>query len=180
MPGLLYGGGRLAAPEVPEYLPRRVVARCSGDAAAGVRARGAEVETFHRRAVVGVAEHGPRREELVERQRAVEDVPADHAEVALVVERREDFSREDARLEVRCVAVDGFDDGVCGGFSYIVPAASPGQHRVEMLAEEARDMFSRRRETGVDGARNQHLDDGLARVALRASVEVGALHVRER
>src|SRR5213592_3784077 len=142
-----------------------------------MRTGSAKVQPAYRRAVVGVTEHGPRRKKLVERERAVEDVPADHAEVALEVERREDFSREDARLEIRCVAVDGFDDGVCGGFSYIVPAASPGQHRVEVLAEKARDVFSRRRETGVDGARNQHLDDGLARVALRAGVEVGALHV---
>src|SRR6267154_5874338 len=166
MPGLLYGGGRLAAPEVPEYFPRRVVSWCSGDAAAGVRARGAEVEAFHGRAVVGVAENRAGGKELVERQRSVKDVTPDHAEIALEIERREDLAREDARLEVRGVAVHRFDDGVGGCFLGIVPAASPGQHRVEVLAEKARHVFSRRREARIHGARDQHLDDGLARVAL--------------
>src|SRR5882762_1973067 len=78
----------LAAPEVPEYFPRRVVARYSGDASARMRAGTAEIESAHGRAVVGVAEHRPRREELVERERTVEDVSADHAEVAFQVEGR--------------------------------------------------------------------------------------------
>src|SRR6266581_4283733 len=101
----------LEASEVPEYLPRRVVSRCSGDAAAGVRARSAEIQAAHGRTVVGVAEHRARREELV---------------------------------------------------------------------EEARDMFSRRCETRINGAWNQHLDDGLARETGGARVEVGALHVAKR
>src|SRR6266700_7849750 len=89
----------LATPQVPEDLPRRVVARRSGDAAAGMRTGSAQVQPAHRRAVVGVAEHGPRRKELVERQRAVEDIPADHAELALEVERGEYFPGDDALLE---------------------------------------------------------------------------------
>src|SRR6516225_9892680 len=96
--------------------------RSPRNAAAGVRARGAEVEPAHGRAVVRVAEQGPRGEELVERQRAVEDVSADHAEFALEVERREDLSREDALLEIRRVAVHGLDYGVGSCILHIVPA----------------------------------------------------------
>src|SRR6266496_6003454 len=102
----------LAASEVPEYFPRRVVARSSRDASARMGARAAQVKAAHRRTVIGVAEHRARREQLIEGERAVEDVPADEAEIALEIERREDFSREDARLEIRRVAVHRFDDGV--------------------------------------------------------------------
>src|SRR5260221_121027 len=89
-----------------------------------MRARAAEVETFYRRAVVGIAEHRPGREQLVERERAVKDVPADEAELALEVERRKYLAREDARLEIRRVTVHRFDDGVGGGFALVVPAAA--------------------------------------------------------
>src|SRR6266581_1306130 len=112
--------------------------------------------------------------------RRVEDVPAGQAEVALEVERREYLAREDARLEIRRVAVHRFDDGVGGCFSRIVPAAAAGERRVEVLAEEARDVFSSWRKTRVDGARDQHLHDGLAGETGGAGVEVGALHVAKR
>src|SRR5260221_7148364 len=112
----------LAAPEIPEYLPRRVVARRAGDAAAGMRARATEIKPAYRRAVVGVAEHRPRREELVERERAMEDVPADQAGVALDGERREDFAGEYASLEVRRVTVHRVHHpGGCSVF-HAVPA----------------------------------------------------------
>jgi hypothetical protein len=42
-----------------------------------MRARAAQVQPAHRRAVVAVAEHRPRGEQLVGRQRAVEDVAPD-------------------------------------------------------------------------------------------------------
>src|SRR5260221_2160033 len=145
-----------------------------------MRARAAEVETFYRRAVVGIAEHRPGREQLVERERAVKDVPADEAELALEVERRKYLAREDARLEIRRVTVHRFDDGVGGGIALVVPAAAAGQDRIEVLAEEARYVFSLRCEARIDGARDQHLDEGLARESGGARVEVGALHIRER
>src|SRR6266487_936950 len=96
----------LAASEVPEDLPRRVVARRSRDAAPGVGTRAAQVQPTHRRTVVGITEHGPGREELVERERSVEDVSSDQAELAFEVKRREYLAREDARLESRRVPLD--------------------------------------------------------------------------
>ena len=57
-----------------------------------------------RTAVVAVAEHRARGEQLIETQRAVDDVPADEAEGALEVERTHDLPTEHGRLEVRRVA----------------------------------------------------------------------------
>src|SRR5258706_1005927 len=149
------GTRSLGAPETPEYPPGRVGARRAGDAAAGMRARATEIKPAYRRAVVGVAEHRPRREELVERERAVEDVPADQAEVALEVERREDFAGEYASLEVRRVTVHRVHHRVGCSVFHVVPALPVRQDRIEVLAEEARDVLSGRRETRIDGARDQ-------------------------
>src|SRR5258707_1993588 len=60
---------------------RGVVAGRPGDAAARMRARAAVVEAFERSAVVRIAQHRPRPEQLVERERAVEDVAADEPEL---------------------------------------------------------------------------------------------------
>src|SRR3989442_9121326 len=115
-----------------------------------MRTGSAQVQPAHRRAVVGVAEHRPRRKELVEGRRAWKYFPADEAEVALEIERRQDPAGEDALLEIRGVAVDRFDDHVCRGLLLFVPAAAPGQDRVEVLAEETRDVRTLRSEPGVD------------------------------
>src|SRR5262245_50973016 len=56
-----------------------IVAGGAGDAAAGVGAGAAVIEALQRPAVVGMAEHRPRGEQLVQRQRAVEDVAAEQA-----------------------------------------------------------------------------------------------------
>src|SRR5258706_9919581 len=91
-----------AAPEVPEDFARCVVPRRSGDSSARMRAGAAEIESAHGGAIVGVSEHRPRRKELVERERPVKDVPADQAEVAFEIERRQDFAGEDALFEIWC------------------------------------------------------------------------------
>src|SRR5215472_15762984 len=135
-------GKSLPPPQIPQHLPRRIVSRCAGDAAAGVGAGGAEVQPAHGGAVVGVAKDGARGVELVEGEGAVEDVAAQEAEVALEVEGGEDLAGEDALPEVRGVAVDGVDDRVGGGFLRVVPGLAIGQGRVEVLAEEAGDVFS--------------------------------------
>src|SRR5258706_12012826 len=68
--------------------PRGVVAWGAGDAAAGMGAGAAMIQAFERSAVIGVAQHWPRREQLVQRQRAVKNIAAQETEVALEVERR--------------------------------------------------------------------------------------------
>ncbi len=110
----------------------------------------------------------------------MKDIPAGQAEVAFEIEGRQDFAGEDALLEIRGVPVDRFDDHISRGFPLLVPAAAAGQRRVEVLAEEARHVHSGRGEPRVDGARDQHLRDGLAREAGGPGVEISALHVGER
>src|SRR5271170_4369352 len=80
----------LPRPEVADHLAGGVQARRAADAAAGVGRGAAHIEAGNGRAVVGVAEHGPCRIELVEAQLAVKDVAADKPEVALEVEGRKD------------------------------------------------------------------------------------------
>jgi hypothetical protein len=64
-------------PVIPEDHAGGVVAGRAGDAAAGMRAGAAMVEALQGSAIIGVAEHRPRREQLVQRQRAVEDIAAE-------------------------------------------------------------------------------------------------------
>ena len=64
----------------------------------------AHVEAGQRAAIVAVAEHRARGEQLIERQRAVKDVAADQAEGAFEIERAQDLPAEHRGLEVRRVA----------------------------------------------------------------------------
>ena len=59
----------------------------------GMRARAAEVEAAHGRAVLRPVEERAHREELVERRLAVEDVAARQAEGLLEVDGRQDLPR---------------------------------------------------------------------------------------
>src|SRR4030088_3754679 len=74
-------------PVIPKDHAGGVVAGRAGDAAAGMRAGTAMVEALQRSAIIGVAEHRPRREQLVQRQRTMEDIAPEQAELALQVER---------------------------------------------------------------------------------------------
>ena len=81
---------------IPQDDTGGVMAGGAGDATAGMGARATMVEALERPAIVGMAEHWPRREQLVERQRAVKDVAAQQAELALQVERRQDLPADHA------------------------------------------------------------------------------------
>src|SRR5262245_21082088 len=66
--------GRLPLPRPPpigEDRMRSIVAGRAGDAAAGMRAGAAMVEAGQGPTVIGVTQHGPRPEQLVERHRPV-------------------------------------------------------------------------------------------------------------
>src|SRR5580704_10872333 len=91
-----------AAAEIRDDLACRVMARGPGDAATGVRPGAAHVESAKRPAIVAIAEHGARREQLIEAQYPMHDVAVHQAEGALEVERTHDLAPEHARLEVRC------------------------------------------------------------------------------
>src|SRR5688500_1047225 len=114
-----------------------------------MRPRAAKIEAPERHAVIGVTEHRPVREELVEPHLAVEDVAADQAEAALEIERRQRQPADDAGGEARRVAVDMADDGVGRLLAPRVPA--PRDLEGEMLAEQAGDMGAGRSEAVVEG-----------------------------
>src|ERR687888_2512888 len=93
-----------SALQVLQNLPARVRARGAGDAAAGVRARAAEVEAAKRRAVLRPADEGAEGVELVERHLAVERVAARQAVLAFEVEGRDDLAAENQFAQVRRVS----------------------------------------------------------------------------
>ena len=93
------------------------------------------------------------------------DVPADEPESALEVERAHDLAAEHRRLEVRCVGVDGVDHQVRYFLAMRVPGAAVRELRGDVLAEEARDVLSLRRESVIERRGDQQLDDWPARPA---------------
>src|SRR5689334_11742144 len=111
-----------------------------------MRAGAAEIKPRQRAAIVRITDHRPRAEKLVERQRAVEDVAADQAEIALEIERALDLPPEHRGLEARREAVDGPDHDVGDFLAMIVPRSAVRQFRRNVLAEEARDVPAGRRE----------------------------------
>src|SRR6202000_1797378 len=74
---------------VPQDHLRGVVAGGAGDAAAGMGAGAAMIEALERSAVIGMAQHRAGGEQLVQRQRAMEDIPTQKPEFTLQIERRE-------------------------------------------------------------------------------------------
>src|SRR5258707_11911988 len=92
-------------PVIPQNHARGVVAGGAGDAAAGMRAAAAMVEPLQRPAIIGMAEHRPRREQLIERQRAVKNIAAEQAELALQIERRQNLPADDACRKARRVTI---------------------------------------------------------------------------
>src|SRR5581483_4620562 len=94
-------------PVIPQDHLRGVVAGGAGDAAAGMGAGAAVIEALQRSAIVGMAQHRARREQLVQAQRAMEDVPAEQAEFALEIQRRQDLPAEHALRKTGRIAVDG-------------------------------------------------------------------------
>src|SRR4051812_8924569 len=90
-----------------EDLPRGVRSRASIETGAGMRSRSAEEQPIDRRAVAGPAEQRARDEPLIERELAMEDVPAGQTVGALEVERRVHGPLDDRRLEAGRVLGDG-------------------------------------------------------------------------
>src|SRR5688572_3643977 len=138
---------QLAFLEVDEDLARRVVPRRTRHAAAGMRAGATHIYAWQRAAIVTVPEHRARREDLIQVQRAVEDVAADQAERSLEVERAVDLPSEHRGFEVRRVLVDRLDHQIRDGFAMRIPRLPIRQLRRDVLAEHARDVLARRRET---------------------------------
>src|ERR1700687_1398284 len=98
-----------SSPRIAKNFPRRIVSGHAGDTAAGVSARAAHVQALQRAAIVTMTEDRSRREELVQREGAVEDIAPDESELALEVERRQCVPGDDARGKIGRVTLDGSD-----------------------------------------------------------------------
>src|SRR5206468_10907757 len=159
---------RVFKPQPPAPAPiakdcaRGIVAGRAGHAATGMRARATVIEAGDRAAVVRMAEHRSRPEQLIERERAVEDVAADEAERLLEIERAQRLATNHARLEASRVALDRVDHQVGDLLAMRVPGAAVRQLRRDVLAEQACDMRALGGERVVEGRGDQHLDDRLA------------------
>ncbi len=100
---------------------RGVVAGGAGDAAAGMRAGAAMVESLQGAAIIRMAEHRARREQLVQRQRAMKNIAAEQAELALQIERRQNLPPHDGCGEARRVLVHRRDHEIGDFIAMIVP-----------------------------------------------------------
>ena len=87
---------RSASTGVSGIVPRR-----TGDTAARMRARAAQIETFQRHPVIGRANHRTSAEQLIKPHLAVEDVAADQSEAALEIERGMDLPADHRLCEAR-------------------------------------------------------------------------------
>src|SRR5579871_580564 len=151
------GVGAAAAGNILDDLAGRIVSRDAADATARMGAGPAHVQTGNGTSVIPVAEHGPGRKELVERETPMHDVAADKTERTFEVERAQHASRHHAGLEAGCVAFHRVDHQIRDFLLLRVPRNAVGQLGRDMLAEKARDMLSFRRQRAVNHRRNQNL-----------------------
>src|SRR6266480_4534825 len=108
-------------PVIRQNHARGVVAGGAGDAAAGMGAAAAMVEPLQRPPIIGVAAHWPRREQLIERQRAVKNIAAEQPELALQIERREDLPAHDACRKTRRITIYRRDHEIGDLIAMVVP-----------------------------------------------------------
>src|SRR5216683_621275 len=81
----------------------------------------AMVEALQGSAIVRVAEHRPRREQLVQRQRAMKNIAAEQAELALEIERRQNLPADHACREARRIFIHGRDHEIGDLLAMVVP-----------------------------------------------------------
>src|ERR1044072_8499618 len=83
-----------------QHLQRRIPSRRAHDPAARMRRRTAHVKVLDRRAVLRPTRRGPQKEELFERQLALENIPFRQTKIALQIERRQHLSLVNQTLDV--------------------------------------------------------------------------------
>src|SRR5206468_7100473 len=86
--------------QVLEDVPRRVSSRAASEAGAWMCAGAAEVQPLDRRAIAGPVEQRTHREDLVQRQLAVEDVAGGEGVGRFQILRRDHLALDDKLLEV--------------------------------------------------------------------------------
>src|SRR5262249_39308559 len=111
---------------IPEDGLRGVVARCAGDAAAGMRPGTTMIQTLQRSPIAGIPKHWACREQLVERKRAMEDVAIQEAKLAFEVEGRHDLASNHAGSETWRIAVDRGDHQIGNLLAMVIPRSAFG------------------------------------------------------
>src|SRR5262245_12447222 len=86
-----------------------------------MRPAGAHVESFDGRAIVGVPGHGTHAEHLVQRDTAVEDIPACEMKLALEIHRRQYLSMQNGALDVGGVLREYIETAIGIGFALRCP-----------------------------------------------------------
>src|SRR6476620_2853718 len=89
--------------QVAKNLARGVCTGAAGESRTRMRAGTAEVQPANRRAVLPPAEQRPHRQQLFERELAVEDVSAGEAVRALEIERCDHLHCHDGRCQPWCM-----------------------------------------------------------------------------
>ena len=107
-----------------------------------MRPGAAKIQPRQRPPVIGLTQHRPRTEQLVQAQRAVEDVATNQAEGPLKIQRTHDLPAEHRSGKTRRMLFDGGDHQIRDFFAMIIPAASIRQLRGNVLAEQAGDVSS--------------------------------------
>lgn len=92
-------------------------------------------------AIARLADHRPRREQLVGAQCAVEDVAADQAEGAFQIERGQHLTTEHAVSEAGRIAFNGSDHQVGYRLAVVIPVTPIRKYRRHVLAEQAGHML---------------------------------------
>src|SRR3954470_6261690 len=171
-------GGKAAkvSSRLAEYAKRRVAPGRTHDAAAGMRCRSAHPQILNRRLVLRPPRHRARKEQLLERQLALEDVAFRQTELAFEIEWRHHLPMQNDVADVRCILGDRLDHRVAERLALVVP--SPRRQLVRRVLHEARqNVFAWRRDGGIGQRWNDHVHIGTARKLAVLRLVVGALHV---
>ena len=137
------------------------------------------IEALQRPAIIGMAEHRPRREQLVERQRAMKDVAAEQAEIPLEIERRQNLAADHACREARRILSTVAIIRSATSSRWSSHDAPSGNCGATCWQNRLATCWPGGRKRVVERRGDQHLHHRLAAPAVRAGVVPGAVHVAE-
>src|SRR5437868_13442151 len=141
-----------------------------------MRSGAAHIEVVDGGAVVSPTGYGTKKEELFERQLALEDVALCQAELALEVKRRENLTTDNNFFDIGGVLGNGVDDGIAEGFALLVPSALR-QFVRGVLNEAGENVLARGSDGRIREAGNNDVYIRAARIAAVCGIVVGAFHV---
>src|SRR5438093_1186559 len=161
-----------------ENLPRRVGTGSTHDAAPGMNGGAAHPEVPDGGPIPGPARRRAQKENLLQAQLPLEDVPFTQARDLLDVPGGQYLTMEDGVPEGRTVLCQGVDDGVPEGFPLGWPRRGPFPQMVgSILHEDGHYMLSRGRDRRVAEGRDHHVEVGAPGVPAVLGLIVGALQV---